>query len=189
MRAQSKAADEIHARMRTYPSLVGGAEAAGFYTVKCFDPHGEFKWSAEIHNVVVDGGQDNLLDVTLNAGTQITVWYIGLTDGSPTVAETDTIGSHSGWSEVTAYDEANRQTCSFGSVSSQSVDNSASPATFTISTNSTTIGGAFLVSDNTKGGTSGTLYSVGAFTGGDKTADDGDTLEVTFTATMADDGA
>jgi hypothetical protein len=86
---------------------------------------------------------------------------------------------------VTAYDEAARQTWTDGGVSSQSVSNSASPATFTISTDGTTVGGLFLTSVSTKGGTTGTLYAAGAFSAGDKSLDDNDTLDVTATFTQA----
>lgn len=145
---------------------------------------GNVAWEDEVHNLVVNEGLDHLLDCTLAGGTQITSWFLGLTDGTPTPAAGDTMSSHAGWTEVTDYDEANRPACTFGSVSSQSVDNSGSVASYSINA-SVTIGGAFLTSDNTKGGSTGTLYSVGAFSGGDKSAGNGDTLEVTYTATMA----
>jgi len=73
----------------------------------------------------------------------------------------------------------------FGAVSGQSVDNSGAPEVFTISANDTVIGGAFLSTTATKGGTVDTLYGGGAFTAGDKTLDDGDTLTVTVTCTAA----
>ena len=70
-------------------------------------------------------------------------------------------------------------------MSGQSVDNSASKAVFTVSANDTTIGGAFIATNSTKGGSTGTLYGGGAFTAGDKTIDDGDVLNVTVTASAA----
>ena len=140
-------------------------------------------------NLVVNTGLDYLLDSGLSAGTQITSWFLLLMDGTPTVAAGDTMASHAGWAEVTAYDEAARQAWSDGGVSGQSVDNSGSPAQFTISTNGTTIGGAGLTSSSTKGGSTGTLYAGGAFSAGDKSLDDNDTLDVTATFTQADDGA
>lgn len=140
-------------------------------------------WELAYENAVVNEGLDHLLDVTLSGGTQDTTWFVGLTDGTPTVAGADTLASHAGWGEVTAYDETNRVAFVDAGVSSQSMSNAASPATFTIDTNSTTVGGAFLAGVNT--GTSGILYAAGAFTAGDKSLDDNDTLDVTATFTAA----
>jgi hypothetical protein len=56
----------------------------------------------------------------------------------------------------------------------------STPVVFTI--NSTvTIAGAFVTNNNTKGGTTGTLFSVGNFTVGDRPVVSGDTLNVTYT--------
>ncbi|MBN1814703.1 MAG: hypothetical protein JXA14_22880 [Anaerolineae bacterium] len=142
-------------------------------------------WEDDFENLVVNEGLDDSLDKHLKGSSYTAAWYMGLTDGTPSVAAGDTMASHAGWTEVTAYDEAVRQTVTFGSVSSQSVDNSGSPCVFTIDTNSTTIGGAFLVTNSTKGGSTGTLYGGGAFTAGDKTLDDNDTLTVTVTCTAS----
>lgn len=142
---------------------------------------------AMCHNIVVNAGLDDLLDVYLSSGTQTTTWYLGLTADSPTFAAGDTMSSHAGWTEFTDYDEATRVTWSDGGVSSQSVDNSASTATFTSSSNSNSTGGSFLTSDNTKSGTSGTLYAGAAFSS-NKAIDSGETIDVTATFTSADDG-
>ena len=72
-----------------------------------------------------------------------------------------------------------------GTVASQSVDNSASKASFSINADTTVIGGAFLSTDGAKSGTAGVLYSVAAFDAADKSLDDGDTLNVTVTCTAA----
>jgi hypothetical protein len=158
------------------------------WEVECKDKQGNLKWTDTIDNLVVNEGLDHILESTLAGGSQITTWYVGLLNDSPTVAATDTMSSHAGWTENTNYDEAVRQTWTPGSVASQSVDNSASKATFTMDTDSDTVAGAFLVSNSTKSGSTGVLYSGGAFSGGDKSVDDGDTLTVTLTATQADDG-
>jgi hypothetical protein len=149
------------------------------------DANGVEKWRDTIDNIVVNAGLDYLLDAGLSAGTPVTTWYLGLVSATPTVAAGDTMSSHAGWTEVTAYSEANRVTWTDGGVSGQSVSNSGSPADFTINADSTDIGGAFLTSSNTKSGTTGTLYAAGAFTAGNKSLDTSDTIEVTFTATAA----
>ena len=142
-------------------------------------------WVQEFDNLVVNAGLDDSLDKHLKGSSYTAAWYVGLTDGTPTPAAGDTMGSHGGWAEVEDYDEATRQTLTLGSVSGQSVSNTASKAAFTIDSNNTTIGGAFITTVNTKGGSTGILYGVGAFTAGDKTLDDDDTLNVTATFTAA----
>jgi len=50
----------------------------------------------------------------------------------------------------------------------------------------TTVGGAFLTSDNTKGGTTGTLFSAADFQSpGDRSVVNGDTLNVTYTFSLS----
>ncbi len=142
-------------------------------------------WEDGFDNLVVNAGLDDSLDKHLKGSGYTAAWYVGLTDGTPTVAAGDTMASHAGWVEVTTYDEGVRQTLTLGAVSGQSVDNTASKAVFTISSDDTTIGGAFVTTDDTKGGSSGTLYGGGAFTAGDKTIDDDDSLTVTVTCTAA----
>lgn len=141
--------------------------------------------SSKWENIVVNAGLDHVLDATLSAATQITTWYILLLSGTPTVAAADTMASHGGWTEVVAYDEANRQTWTDAGVSGQSVSNTASPAQVTISTDSTTIGGAGLTSNNTKSGTTGTLYAAAAFGSGNVVLNDGSTMDITGTFTAA----
>lgn len=137
-----------------------------------------------IENLVTTVGLNNYLDAALKTGVSSPTWALGLTDGTPTAAAGDTSSSHAGWTEVTAYDEANRVAWTPGTISAGSLDNAGSAATFTISSDTTTVGGAFLIDENTKGGSTGTLQAVGAFTAGDKLLDDNDTLDVTATFTQ-----
>ena len=169
------------------PMMKAGARLGGVFEVKCFDKNGKLKWEDDAKNIVVDVGLQHILDILFISGTsQLDPWYVGLTDGTPTVAAGDTMASHVGWVEVADYDEANRVT--YVDVrSGETVTNTASKAVFTIDSDATTIGGAFLVSDNTKSGSGGTLLCAAAFSGGDKEADDDDTLTVTYTFTAADD--
>lgn len=165
--------------------LNGQSAIKGRWKITCRRSDGTVKWEDVIENIVVNAGLNYLLDAGLSAGTAITSWHVGLLSATPTIAAGDTMSSHAGWTEVTAYDEATRVAWSDGGVSSQSVSNSGSPATFTINANGTDVGGAFLTSNNTKGGTTGTLYAAGAFNAGNKSLDDNDTLDVTATFTAA----
>lgn len=152
----------------------------GHYIIECFRPDGTLKWRDEIENLVVNTGLDDILDKYWKGATYTASHFIGLTDGSPTIAAGDTMASHAGWTEVVAYSEGVRQTLTLGAVASQSVDNSASVGVFSIS-GTATVGGLFLTTNNVKGGATGTLVSVGAFTGGDRLVASGDTINTTVT--------
>jgi hypothetical protein len=170
----------------TKGGVVGGMVAFhNTYTFEARDKNGKLKWVETIENIVVNTGLDDILDKYYKGSTYTAAFYVGLTDGTPTVAAADTMASHAGWTEVTAYDEAVRQTLTLGSVSGQSVDNTASKAVFTISADSTTVGGGFITTNSTKGGSTGTLVGAAAFTAADKSLDDDDTLTVTVTLTAS----
>ena len=154
---------------------------AGIFTVECFDKDGKIKWEEEFHNTVVNVGLQHVLDTVFSDGASVATWYLGLTDGAPTVNAADTLASHTGWGEVTDY-TGDRQ--AWVEVrSSQSMTNSASVAEFPV-TGTITAGGAFLASVATT--TTGTLMSAGAFTGGDRSAVNGDTIKVTYVLAASD---
>jgi hypothetical protein len=157
-------------------------KVGGVFHVTCYRPDGSIRWRDTAKNLVTNQGLQHILDVlfTGTGESQVDPWYVGLLAASPTPAAGDTLA---GISEFTDYDEAARQ--AYVDVrSSQSVTNSASKAAFTIDTNSSSIGGAFLASAST--GTSGVLLCDAAFDGGNKAADDDDTLQVTYTFSAAD---
>lgn len=154
---------------------------SGVYRVECRAADGTLRWANEFKNLVTTVGKNNALDNHLAGAGYTAGWYLGLIDstGYSAVAAGDTASSHSGWTEFTGYSNSTRPAPSWGSASGGS---KASTATaFTINA-SGTVKGAFLISNQTKGGTTGTLYSAGLFTGGDKTVASGDTLNVTYTA-------
>ena len=162
-----------------------GVTFSNIWRFEARDPQGNLKWIEEVHNIIVNVGLDDILDKYYKGSAYTAALYVGLTDGTPTVAAGDTMASHVGWTEVTAYDEAVRQDLTLGSVSSQSVDNTASKAVFTISADSTTVGGGFITTVDTKGGSTGILVGAAAFTAADKSLDDNDTLTVTITLTAS----
>lgn len=154
------------------------------YHVECIAPDGKLKWEDEFDNLVTTEGLNDNLTQYLKGSGYTAAFYVGLTDGTPTPAAGDTMSSHAGWAEVTDYSESTREALTLGTASAGSIDNSASKASFSIN-GTATVGGAFVTTNSTKGGTTGTLYGVGAFTGGDKSVSNGDTLNVTVTCTAA----
>ena len=160
----------------------------GSYNVECIGEDGEIKWTDTIKNLVVTVGKNDLLDKYFAGSAYTAAWYMGLVDGAstPTYAAADTLASHAGWTEVTPYSNATRPTCTFATATTANpsvATNSASPASFTINATKT-VDGAFLVSNNTKGGTTGTLFSASDFTGGDRSVISGDSLTVTYTFSL-----
>ena len=152
------------------------------YKIECIRD-GKVIWVEEIDNLVVTEGLNDSLDKHLKGSAYTAAWYVGLTNTTPTFAAADTMASHAGWTENTTYDEANRQTLTLGTVSAGSVSNTASKAVFTIA-GTVTIGGAFVTSVNTKGGTTGILYGGGALSQ-NRSLVDNDVLNITITCTAA----
>ena len=119
---------------------------------------------AEFSNGITDEGIHHVLDrFTDFTGPEPTLapWYAGLIDSSgfTGVDASDTMASHTGWTENQSYSESVRQTLSFGAAAARAISDSVS-----FSINATvTIQGLFVPSDNTKGGTSGTLFSTALF--------------------------
>lgn len=163
----------------------------GHYAVECYGADGQLKWQENIENLVVNVGKIDILDKYFTGSTYTAVWYLGLVDGAstPTYNAADTMASHAGWTENTGYAAATRPAPTWGSATatgggagSAGTGSKATTATaFSINATST-IAGAFLTTVNTKGGTTGTLYSAGSFTGGNRSVTSGDTLNVTYTA-------
>ncbi len=165
------------------------AKAGGVYTLQCHDQNGNLKWEAESHNLVVNVGAQYMCGAALTATAAVTTWYLGIygAGASNTPAAGDTSASHAGWTEITAYSEATRPVCTFAAatLANPSVaTNTASKATFTMNAG-TTVGGAFLISNNTKGGTTGTLFSAADFQApGDRAVVSGDVLSLTYTFSL-----
>jgi hypothetical protein len=116
-------------------------------------------------------------------------WFIGLygAGASNTPNAGDTAASHAGWTEIVPYSNATRPACTFGTASTADpsvITNTASPAAFNIDATAT-VGGAFLISNNTKSGTTGILFSASDFAApGDRVVANGDTLNVTYTFSL-----
>lgn len=174
-----KITDRVDASVKRRVIYGESLSLSGWMKVVCRDANGNVKWIDEGPNLVVNTGINYILGTAILDSATL---YIGLTTGSPTPAAGDTMSSHAGWTEAAGYDEAARVAWGQDAAASQAVTNSTA-ATFTMDGTDTTIGGAFITTDNTKDGTTGTLIAVKAFTGGNKTVADNDTLDVTYTVT------
>lgn len=155
----------------------------GHYNVQCLDSDGQVKWIDTIENLVVTVGKNDLLDKYFAGSAYTAAWYMGLVDGAstPTYAAGDTLASHAGWTESTDYSGSNRATVAWNAASAGS---KASTAT-SFSINATaTIAGALLTVTQVRATTTGVLYSAGSFSGGNRSVASGDTLNVTYTASV-----
>ena len=184
----AKANDFVASGLIAGTQAAEGATAVGRYRVECRDAEGNIKWVIEEDNLVVNVGLQYMAGTALTSTAQITTWYLGLITGpGVTTSATDTISSK-GWTEFTGYSNANRVTASLTAATNANpsvVTNSGTPANFNINATGT-VGGAFLVSNNTKGGTTGILFSEKAFSSpGDRSVVSGDILAVTYTFSLA----
>lgn len=166
-------------------AAVEKADAHGHYVVECRDAHGNLRWSEEIENLVTTAGKNDALDKYLAGSSYTAAWYLGLIGSAsyttgPAVG--DTAASHAGWAEDQNYTQGTRPAAAWASASAGSKALS-SPASFSMNAN-TTIKGCFLIANSAKGGTTGILYSAGLFSGGDKPVQSGDTLSVSYTASL-----
>ncbi len=165
------------------------ARATGKYSIECRDAEGNLKWTLEPKNLVVNEGLQDMNTKYFTGVTYSATWYIGLygAAASNNPLATDTAASHPGFTEITPYSNATRPAATFGTATTADpsvISNSASPAAFTINATAT-VGGAFLISNNTKGGSTGVLFSASDFAApGDRTVASGDTLNVTYTFSL-----
>jgi hypothetical protein len=185
----AKASDAVCSGLIAGTKHTETAKATGRFLMECFDKDGNLKWSAEESNLVVNVGLQYMAGTALTSTAQITSWYIGLygAGASNTPAAGDTMASHAGWTEVTPY-SGTRPAATFAAATNANpsvVTNTASPASFAI-TATQTVGGAFLTSNDTAGGSTGTLFSAADFQSpGDRSVVSGDTLNVSYSFSLA----
>lgn len=184
------------------------AHAHGRYFIQCHDADGNLKWEDSIENVVCTEGKNSALTNFLKGSAFTATVYMGLIESTgygfagangSGVAATNLAGSitaaggaspANGWNEATSAMCSARGTPSFGTASAGSLALSTALAFSILAT--ATIKGCFLLvktaagvaPTSAVGNTSGALYSAGLFTGGDKAVANGDTLSVSYTASM-----
>lgn len=185
----AKSCDAVSAALNKTLGAGENARAGGVYKLECYDKDGNLKWSAESHNLVVNVGLKDMNDKYFAGSSYTAAWFLGLYGASSTnnPAAGDTAASHAGWTEIVPYSNATRPACSFGAATTADpsvITNSSSPASFSINATAT-VGGAFLISNSTKSGTTGILFSASDFSSpGDRSVVSGDTLNVTYTFSL-----
>lgn len=177
------------------------AHATGVFVAECFDKDGRLKWRDEFRNTVVTEGKNALLTHGFKASTLTQTLVLGLIEdtGYSAISATNTAASitaagggspTNGWNEAPSSTCASRGSPSMGTASAGSLATSSAVSFSIIATD--TIKGAFMLMKSTGGtaptttvgNTNGALYSAGLFSGGDRAVANGDTLNVTYTASL-----
>lgn len=129
---------------------------------------------ARIRNLVTTEGLNDILTQYFKGSAYTATPFVGMinNDGYIAIAGGDTAakittsapgGSNNGWKEFTSYSAGTRPALTLGTAVAGAIDNSASLASFTLSAD-LSLKGAFLIMDDTKGGTTGPLISEAVLT-------------------------
>ena len=186
---QAVSNDKIGAAITRTVGAVDKVAAGGVFKVTCIGVDGQVKWEENLKNLVVNVGLKDMNDKYFTGSAYTAAWYIGLygAAASNDPAAGDTAASHAGWTEVVPYSNATRPAATFAAATTADpsvITNSASPASFSIDATAT-VGGAFLISDNTKSGSTGVLFSASDFAApGDRSVASGDQINVTYTFSL-----
>ena len=186
---KAKSFDNVGANVANGGGTNARLKGGGIFTVRCRDKEGNLKWEQKSHNLVVNVGLADMNTKYFKGSGYTAAWYIGIYGpaASNNPSSTDTMASHAGWTEVTAYSNATRPAATFGAATTADpsvIANSASPAQFLVNA-SANVGGAFLTTGDLPGGSSGTLFSASDFAApGDRTVQNGDVLSVTYTFSL-----
>lgn len=138
----------------------------------------------EFPNGVTTVGKNHALDVVFGGTTQVATWNIGFINASgfTAVAASDTMASHSGWTEFTNYTSATRVAWDEAAAAASGSLVSNSTSDFTINS-AGTLKGVFINSVNTKSGTTGTLWSTALFAA-DVTVANTDVLKISYSVSL-----
>lgn len=191
--------DNLEPKTSTMAALTAGSgagdsiEPKGRYFAQCRDADGNLKWEDHYDNLVTDVGVKAMQDTYLAGSGYTAAFYMGLIAAGTAPVVTDTAASHAGWTEAgganaPAYSApANRATCAWSAASGTGAGSRTKALSagldFTFSAPGT-IKGSFLSTAATKDAATGTLFSAGFFTGGDRTVAANDKLTITYQLSM-----
>lgn len=176
--------DKVETKLHAAARNPEGVQFMGWVKVVCKDASGNIKWIEEGKNIVVNEGIDYIFNNDLaaasnfvgllGAGTPAAAWTMTEAGGS-TGAPSDVNGDREVHAE---YSEGTRPAWTVVDSTAQSVTNTASVASFSIS-GTITVTGAFLTTVSTKNDQTGTLIAAKLFSAS-RAVESGDTLEVTY---------
>lgn len=158
----------------------------GHFDVWCVGPDGKEKWRDVIENLITTAGKNDFLDKYLKGAAYTQTIRMGL-KGAGSANAADTQASHAGWLEQGLANAptytGNRKDVVMGAAAAGV---STSPTQAFAITSSGTVAGCFINNGGsaTKDDTSGTLFSAGDFTGGNKAVSNGDTLNCVYSLTL-----
>lgn len=194
---KSSSTDICDAVLIKNASFVESVGMEGHFVAKCYDKDGNLKWEDTIDNLVVAIGKQLMLDTLLAGSAYTATVYMGLVSGAstPTYAAADTQASHAGWLEsgnanAPTY-SGTRALVAFSAATSSgttpsNVTTKATSAALTFTfTGAGTVAGCFINVNGSSAidNTTGTLYSAGSFTGGNRTVASSDQLSVSYSTT------
>lgn len=152
----------------------------GKFIVTHLDKEGNVKGEHEFPNGIVTVGINHILETQFRAGTPITSWFVALINnaGFTAIPDADTMSSHSGWTELSAYAAGTRPSWTAGAAAARAMTNSAT-VDFTMNATNV-VKGIFITSSSTKDGTTGTLWSTATFASNASVVNS-DVLKITYT--------
>ena len=147
-------------------------------------------WEKEGTNLITTEGFAHILNVALGAKAKPTGYFLALFSGSATPQANWTAANFASVaSEIVSmtegYTDATRPVWTAEDTSTNSIDNFVSAAKLTIATSSElNVTGAALLTNSTRGGTTGVLISASKYAS-TRTLQDGDTLEVGYRLSLS----
>lgn len=179
-----KVTDSLGFTMNRKRALIDLFEPKGIYLGDHFR-QGKKIGEIYVPNTVMTAAKNNIWDVYFHDGTQIAAadWCMGLISsvGYSAIAAANTMSSHAGWTEYTAYTQTVRPAWGPGAASAGTVTNAA-PVTFDFNATGT-VKGIFIASEDTKSGTTGILFSAGLFSADVPVVAD-DQIKLTYAASQ-----
>ncbi len=131
---QTNSSEQIHAGVAAATGASESAKGGGVFRVECRDAQGQVKWSAEKHNLVVNGGLQDMLSKYFTGSAYTAAWYVGVygAGASNDPAASDTMASTQ-VDRSSCYSQAARPSAVFSTATTANpsvITNSSAPATF-----------------------------------------------------------